>query len=318
MNFLIWQTAYLGDVVLATPLIETLRFNFPSARLGFVGRPFIRELFEGMGLDLIPFSKTLGESIRILKKIKDYDVAVVPHRSLRTALIMLFSGIPTRIGFDRSEFPLAFTHRVKHRWELHEVDRNLELLKPLGVKKIVRETRLHLPQEEKEGILKKFGLKEGSYIVVNPFSNFPLKEWSLKNWADLLKRFKDLRIVVTGLKEDIQKASILEREVSFVNLVGKTSLRELMGVLAGAKFVISNDSSPVHIANALGVPAFTVYTATSPDYGFYPLKGGYISNPAPCSPCSPNPKRCRRRDKICLSLPSPELVFERLKETFDI
>ena len=314
MRFLVWQTAFLGDVILATPLVLTLRKNFPSSRIAFAGRPFIKELFKGWDIDLLPFSKGFRESFSVLKKIRNFDVAVVPHRSLRTALIMLASRIPRRIGFDRSEFKLAFTDVVEHRWDLHEIDRNLELLKPLGVKELVRKTYLPLSEDEKKQILEKFNLEYKGYVLINPFSNFPLKEWSLENWKGLIRKLGDVEVVITGLKGDAEKARRLEEEVRFRNLVGKTSLRELMGVVAGARVVISNDSSPVHIANALGVPAITVYTATSSDYGFYPLVGSYVNNPAPCSPCSPNPKRCITGTRECLRLPSPHLVLEVLKE----
>ena len=314
MRILIWQTAFLGDVILATPLVLTLRKNFPSSSITFAGRPFIKELFKGWDIDLLPFSKGFRESFSVVKKIRNFDVAVVPHRSLRTALIMLASRIPRRIGFDRSELKLAFTDIVEHRWDLHEIDRNLELLKPLGVKEFVRKTYLPLSEEEKRSILNKFGLEDRGYVLINPFSNFPLKEWSLENWKTLIKKLSGEEVVVTGLKEDYEKARSLSEGVRFRNLVGKTSLRELMGVVAGARVVVSNDSSPVHMANALGVPAITVYTATSSYYGFYPLLGSYVNNPAPCSPCSPNPKRCRKGTRECLSLPSPNLVLEVLKE----
>ena len=308
MKILIWQTAYLGDVILTTPLIRTIRENFPNSQIGFVGRPFIKELLKGYDIELIPFGKSLKESFSIVKKIKGYDVAVSPHRSMRTALILFFSGIKRRIGFNKSELPFLYTDLVEHRWELHEVDRNLSLLKPLGVKKFVRETKLFADAES----IKKFGLREKDYVVISPFSNFPLKEWSLENWNELIKRL-DARIVITGTKNDIKKAEGLIKTGKVINLVGKTSLRELMGVIKGARLVVANDSSPVHIANALGVPAITVYTATSSKYGFYPLIGAYLDNPAPCSPCSPNPKKCKTGTKECLRLPAPEDVLSLIK-----
>ncbi len=314
-SFLIWQTAFLGDVVLATSLVLTLKENFPSSRIAFVGRPFIKELFKGWDVELIAFSKGFLESFRIRKVIRGFDVAIVPHRSLRTALIMLFSSIPRRIGFDRSEFRWAFTDTVPHLWGLHEIDRNLKLLEPLGVDKFVRKTYLPMGDEEMDRVLSNLGLEKKGYILVNPFSNFPLKEWSLENWARIINRLvsEGIEVVVSGLKSDLEKARRLKEMANFKNLVGKTSLRELMAVIKGSKFVLSNDSSPVHIANAFGVPAITIYTATSSRYGFYPIKGGYIDNPAPCSPCSPNPKRCKTGTLECLSLPSPDDVFKVLE-----
>ncbi|AAC06484.1 glycosyltransferase family 9 protein [Aquifex aeolicus] len=309
MKILIWQTAYLGDVVLATPLIQTLKKNFPDAKIGFVGRPFIKELFKDEEVELIPYSKKFKESFTVIRKIKNYDVVISPHRSMRTALILFFSGIKERIGFDRSDLPFLYTKLVPHRWELHEVDRNLELLKPLGVKEFIRETKLKMKEEEYRKILNKFNLKEKKYIVISPFSNFPLKEWSLKNWKELVRKL-NTPVVITGTKEDEERSKEIDGK-NVVNLVGKTSLREFMGVLKGAKFAISNDSSAVHVANAFRVPALTIYTATSPKYGFYPLIGEYIQNPAPCSPCSPNPKKCKTGTKECLYFPEPDYVLEK-------
>ncbi len=309
MKFLIWQTAFLGDVVLTTPLIETIKANFPNARISFVGKPFILELLRGFDIETIPFSKTLRESFSIIKRIKDNDVALVPHRSLRSALIILASRIPTRIGFKRSEFPFAFTHRVDHDWNLHEVDRNLTLLKPLGVSKIVRKLKLYVEESEVERVLSKFSLKYKGFVVINPFSNFPLKEWALENWAGFIRKV-DRRVVVIGLPKDRIKVERLKTLADFIDLVGKTSLRELMALIKASEVVVSNDSAPVHIANALGVPALTVYTSTSSKYGFYPLIGGFLDNPSPCSPCSPNPKKCLTGTKECLYKPSPDLVLE--------
>ncbi len=306
MRILLWQTAYLGDVVLATPLIKSLKKNFPKAHIAFVGRSFIKELLNGFDIELIPFDKGLKESFEMLEKIKDYHVAISPHISARTALILFFSGIPIRIGFDRSELSWLYTHRIKHRWDMHEVDRNLELLKPLGIKNFERLPALMVEEEEKRKAIEKFNLPR-EFVVISPFSNFPLKEWSLENWLELVKRIR-LPVVVVG-----KERGEAFKDSSVINLVGKTSLRELMAVISLSKAVISCDSSPVHIANALGVPAISIYTATSPDYGFYPLKGYYLKPDLWCSPCSPNPKRCKTGTQACLNKVRVEDVLEKLE-----
>ncbi|HCO39498.1 MAG TPA: ADP-heptose--LPS heptosyltransferase [Aquificaceae bacterium] len=306
MRILLWQTAYLGDVVLATPLIKSLKKNFPKAHIAFVGRSFIKELLKGFDIELIPFDKRIKESFEMLEKIKDYHVAISPHISARTALILFFSGIPIRIGFDRSELSWLYTHRIKHRWDMHEVDRNLELLKPLGIKNFERLPALMVEEEEKRKAIEKFNLPR-EFVVISPFSNFPLKEWSLENWLELVKRIR-LPVVVVG-----KERGEAFKDSSVINLVGKTSLRELMAVISLSKAVISCDSSPVHIANALGVPAISIYTATSPDYGFYPLKGYYLKPDLWCSPCSPNPKRCKTGTQACLNKVRVEDVLEKLE-----
>lgn len=312
MKLLVWQTAYLGDVVLATPLIRTLHENFPTAKIGFVGRSFIRELLKGYPIELIPFDKSLKESFTLLERIKEYSVVVNPNISMRSALILFFSGIPTRIGFDRSELRWLYSHQVKHRWGIHEVDRNLELLKPLGIKKLIREPRLYLEEEEEERARQKFKLPK-EFVVLSPFSNFVLKEWSLKRWKELIKLL-DVPVVLVGTAKDSERSQELEVGAKVLNLVGKTSIRELMAVIKLSKLVISCDSSPVHIANALGKPAVSVYTSTSPVYGFYPLLGAYLTPSLRCSPCSPNPKVCKEGHYMCLEAVSAEEVAEKAKD----
>ena len=306
MRIILRQTAYLGDVVLTTPLIKSLKKNFPKAHIAFVGRSFIKELLKGFDIELIPFDKRIKESFEMLEKIKDYHVAISPHISARTALILFFSGIPIRIGFDRSELSWLYTHRIKHRWDMHEVDRNLELLKPLGIKDFERLPTLMVDEEEKRRVVEKFNLPR-EFVVISPFSNFPLKEWSLENWLELIKRI-NLPVVVVG-----KERGEIFKDSPVINLVGKTNLRELMSVISISKAVISCDSSPVHMANAFGVPAISIYTATSPDYGFYPLKGYYLKPDLWCSPCSPNPKRCKTGTQACLNKVRVEDVLEKLE-----
>ena len=297
MKILIWQSAYLGDVVLTTPLIRTLKRHFPSSQVAFAGRSFIRELLKGLDVELITFDKGFWESFEVIEKLREYHIAISPHISARSALILFMAGVPTRIGFDRSELKWLYTHIVKHRWGIHEVDRNLELLKPLGIREFERMPYLFVSEEEKKRVRDKFRLPE-SFAVLSPFSNFRLKEWNIDRWLELSKRLNITPVIVGA---DTQRASIFDK-VEGINLIGKTSLRELMAVISLSKVVISCDSAPVHIANSLGVPALSVYTATSPDYGFYPLIGDYVKPKLYCSPCSPNPKVCRTGTQACLSM----------------
>jgi len=311
MKILIWQTAYLGDVILTTPLIRTLERNFPDAKLSFVGRPFITEVFRGYNLQVIPFNKGFFESFSIVDKIRDHHIVLSPHRSARSSVLLFLSGIPVRIGFDRSELSWLYTHTVAHSWKKHEVERNLDLLIPLGIRQniMVKDTKLFVGDEEIKAVREKFHLPK-EYIVFAPFSNFPLKEWYTEGWIELASALS-LPKVLLGTERDLQKALHMKKRTNLINLVGRTSLRELFAVISGAKLVISSDSSPVHIANALGIPAICIYTSTSPSYGFYPRIGSYLTPQIPCSPCSPNPKKCKAGSYECLKGVKPEDVIRK-------
>ncbi|MGB9873360.1 MAG: glycosyltransferase family 9 protein, partial [Hydrogenobacter sp.] len=185
MKILIWQTAYLGDVILTTPIIRTLKNNFPDAELGFVGRSFVGELLKGYPIRFIPFNKGFFESFSIIDKIKDHHIVLSPHISARSSLLLFLSGIPVRIGFDRSELSWLYTHTVAHTWEKHEVERNLDLLRPLGIRQdsMIKETKIFVDEEEIKIVREKFRLPE-EYVVLAPFSNFPLKEWYAEGWIE--------------------------------------------------------------------------------------------------------------------------------------
>jgi heptosyltransferase-2 len=305
MKVLLWQTAYLGDVVLATSLLRILTKRFQ--KVSFVGRPFIKELLKGYDVELIPFNKGFLESFRIRKTIRSYDAVLSAHRSMRTALILYFSRIPLRIGFDKSELAFLYTHTVPHQWGIHEVERNAQLLKPLGIVPEPEKLypKLFVEEEEVKNVMERFRLPE-EYVVLSPFSNFSLKEWHIDRWLELAKAIGK-KVVVVGTGKDMERARVFDAYA--INLVGKTSLRELMAVISRAKLVISCDSSPVHIANALDVPAITIYTSTSPIYGFYPLKGAYLTPELACSPCSPNPKRCKTGTYDCIRAVSVENIL---------
>ena len=208
MKVLLWQTAYLGDVVLATSLLRILTKRFQ--KVGFVGRPFIKELLKGYDVELVPFNKGFLESFRIRKAIRSYDVVLSAHRSMRTAFILYFSGIPIRVGFDKSELAFLYTHTVPHRWGMHEVERNAQLLKPLGIVPEPGELypKLFVEQGEVRSVIEKFQLPE-EYVVLSPFSNFSLKEWYIDNWLELAKAIGK-KVVVVGTEKDMERARVFD------------------------------------------------------------------------------------------------------------
>ncbi|MEN3034625.1 MAG: glycosyltransferase family 9 protein [Aquificaceae bacterium] len=300
MKVLVVQSAYLGDVVLSTALLNSLWQSKRFEEVAILARPFATELLKGLPCRVIPFNKTLKETFRLIKVIKDFDAIISPHRSMRTSLMLFFSGVKKRAGFARAELSFLYPNRVEHLWQEHEIDRNLKLARSLFPWLKKAPMTLFVSKEEKALAREKFKLPE-NYVVLAPQSQFKLKEW--KRWQELI-RLIDLPCVIIGKRDEPIEGGI--------NLQGKTSIREFMAIISMSKAVISCDSSAIHVANALNVPALCIYTSTGPQYGFYPVYGKYLTPEISCSPCSPNPKRCITKTYQCLKAIEPERVAREL------
>jgi len=320
MGIVLWQSAFLGDLVLASNLLANLLINFPREEITLVARPFAVELFKGIErLRVLPLKKTLGGTREVIRQIRGYKIAFGVQRGLRTSLSLFLARIPTRVGFKNAELSFLYTHRVDHRWGIHEVERNAQLLKALNLK--VYTDRLFLPIDWKtlERVEKKFNLK-GEFVAVAPSANFEPKRWREDYFARVIELLlkEGIEVVLMGAKgkdEEVARRvlSLLGEPKGVKNLAGKTTVGELVHLIFLAKAVLSNDSAPVHIAEAVGTPVLTVYCATSPHYGFFPRGGLYLyPQNLKCHPCKPNPKSCPLSTLECAGAVKPEEVFNRL------
>ena len=326
-KILIFQTAFLGDLILTSPLIKSVKKSFPGSKVHLVVRKGLEGVFEGFGyLDkVIPFDKKglLGFAKRLRKE--GYSLVLSPHRSHRTSLILFLAGIPRRIGYDRAGFSFFYTDRVRHEFRegLHEVERLLSLLKPLEEYGIVYDRDVELPLEEPfyRKTLSRFSLKERAYTVIAPGSVWPTKAWLPEYFAEVGKFLtgRGFKVVIVGSKAD---KSYCDKVYSYmegnaVNLCGKTSLKEFFSVIKGARLLVSNDSSPVHVAAAFKTPVVEVYGATVPRFGFFPYGPGKFVEVEglKCRPCGLHGgKKCPEGHFKCMVELKPERVVEVVEE----
>ena len=322
MKVLVWQTAFLGDLVLTSNLLLNLHKNFPNRVIHLVAQPFAVELFRNIPwLEILPFNKTLKGNVEILKTIKGFDLAISPHRGLRTALTLFLARIKERVGFDKAEASFLYTKRVQHVWGIHEVVRNQKLLTAVGLKIYTDELLLDWNEEELFLVRKKYNLKP-PYIVISPGANFSPKRWKPEYFGEVANYLQQIgfKVILTGGGKDYQTAAEVLKNIKnpqgVINLVGKTTIRELIHLIKGANLVISNDSAPTHIAEAVGTKVLTIYCATSSHYGFYPRKGRYLEpseGTLSCHPCKPNPKTCKTGTWKCVGLVKPEQVIKEIE-----
>lgn len=316
MKILVWQTAFLGDLILTTPLIASLKRLYPSSKITLVAKPFAKEVFaHNPHLDeLIIFDKqkqSFWNLLKLLRK-KRFSLAICPHRSHRASMALFGAAIPVRIGFDRAGFSFLFTQKAVHCFDgTHEIKRNLSLLKTIKGNFLKKEGELiDTPQlyllPEEENFISKFSLRAKEYLVIAPGSKWPSKRWTREGFFQVITYFlqQKVPVVLIGSKEDLDFAKSIGKFNSalFFNLVGKTTLRQSFALIKGAKLLLSNDSAPVHMAEALGTPSVAVFGPTVRDFGFYPYKlGKVVEVTLACRPCGLHGhKACPQKHHHCM------------------
>ena len=329
-RILIIQTAFIGDVILCTPLIKGLRKTFPDSFISFLLIPETKNVLENNPhlSEILVYDKRknkgIGSFLQIITRVKqgEFDLAVIPHRSLRSALLAYLSRIPVRIGFDKSTGSFLFTRQVVYNNNVHEVDRNLSLLSDFSTR--TKETSPELfPSSEDFSYARKLlsdsGITERDKIVcVAPGSVWATKRWLPEKFAevsDLLLGEARAKVIFLGSEED---GALCEKTAELMTgrpaiLAGKTSVLQSAAIASFCKVILSNDSAPVHIASAMKIPVVAIFGSTIPEFGFAPygINHVIIQKKMECRPCGIHGKRkCPKEHFRCMREITTKEVFQ--------
>jgi heptosyltransferase-2 len=329
---LIVQTAFIGDVILATPLAEAVQRRFPGSRVDFVAIPAAANILEkNPFVDRVVIFDKRGRQRGLIALLKfaanlrneQYDLALVPHRSLRSALLVWLAKIPQRIGFNRSSALAGwlFTARVPYR-QKHEVERNLDLLRALNGAVPTPSPKI-IWDETDTRIVDGFcgENKNGKWFcALAPGSVWATKRWPAERFAALARRLiaeTGARIFLIGGPSDAELCARLAREIggACINTAGKLTLCQSAALLDRCRILVSNDSAPTHLGVATKCKVITIFGPTVPAFGFAPFGDGHavIEKNLPCRPCSSHGgKRCPIGTHACMLEISVEEVFSRV------
>ncbi len=336
MRILIVQTAFIGDVILCTPMIKSL--VDAGHEVGFVLKPEASNLLEkDDSLSQLHIYDKRGRDrgikgfTRMLKVIKncDYETALVPHRSIRSALLVKASGIQKTIGFDKSAGSWLFTDKIVYRQDHHEVIRNHSLLEPLGITGEPPPPYLNFSLEDiekAEEALTVWGVDDvETLIAFGPGSKWLTKQWGEENFkglAKLILKESDCRIICFGGNEDIglcdSIASIDKKRIH--NSAGMFSLRESAAALRKIKMAFSNDNGFMHLSVAADVPVVAIFGPTVPEFGFSPWGEKHVISGInlECRPCRIHgSEKCPEKHFKCMKELTPEMVFEKSRSIID-
>jgi heptosyltransferase-2 len=335
-NVLVLQTSFLGDTVLTLPLISEIKRRFPVKRLSVVCLPLSRELLQDYSVIdevIVDDKKDLDRGFAGLKrtaaalKSRRFTLALTPHKSLRSALLLHFAGIPYRVGFRQSRGWFLFQKRVHRDSTRHDVERNLSLLRAFGIAVENCQRELALPvsraiQDSVDAKLSSLGIAEKKITIgLNPGSVWPTKRWSTAGFArltELLKQRYDCQVLLFGGAEDAETVADVQSRCGCagINLVGEISLRHLAAAIGRCHVFVTNDSAPMHVAVARKVPVVALFCATSPSLGFYPYSSNAIvlEKNLSCRPCaSHGGRRCPLGSEDCIRQIHPEAVLNAIE-----
>jgi heptosyltransferase-2 len=297
-KFLVIQTAFIGDAILASAILEKLHVYYPEAKIDLLVRKGNESLYANHPYlnECIVWNKQEGKYnslFNLLKKIKQnkYDVVVNLHRFSSSGYLTAFSKAKQTIGFDKNPLSFLFNKKVKHDIGngIHEVERNQELIATLTDKQFAK-PKLY-PSAANFSKVEEY--KKCKYVCMAPSSVWFTKQLPIHKWVELCnKQLNDTTIYLLGAAGDSQICEDIKNKSSnknIVNLAGKLNLLDSCALLKDAEMNYVNDSGPLHLATAMNAPTTAFFCSTVPAFGFTPLSDNSkvieIKEKLDCRPC---------------------------------
>lgn len=307
-RILIRATNWIGDAVISEPALAAVRELFQKAEITLLARPAVAELFGGhpafdrivlydhrrRHAGLVGKWRLAGE----LRRFR-FDLAILFQNAFEAALLAFLAGIPHRYGYATDGRGWLLTKAVGIPKPLrmeHQVRYYLDLLRPFGANEAVRSPRLFLSEKEEEAMnrrLAEAGLAESDVVIgLNPGSTYGgAKRWLPERFAETADRLaQDCggRVVIVGAagEEALGQAIADAMRNKPVVLSGRTTIRELMAAIKRCRLFLTNDTGPMHIAAAFGVPVVAVFGPTD-SRTTAPFGSGHVivRRPVECAPC---------------------------------
>jgi heptosyltransferase-2 len=337
-KILVIQTAFIGDAILTLPMIQKLKKMIPGSEIDVISNPVTSEIFSASPyvnkvtcLDKKGEHKSFFSLIKFAKEIRsrNYMRIYSPHRSFRTAFIVMQSAVRETYGFTNSSFRHVYKHLIDYRYDHHEVQRNLDLA---GFDYSSEDwhilPELEIPGNVKENVRDFFANYNinNHVAVVAPGSVWNTKVYPAEYFKKIIGYLVDNygKVLLIGGESDISLCTNLASgfKQNVMSVAGKFTLLETIELLKNSKILISNDSAPTHFGICVDIPVLTLYCSTTANFGFYPYneKSGYLSyDDLFCKPCGIHGhSKCPVNTFDCGYNLKPETVISKIEEILNV
>lgn len=332
-NILIRGVNWIGDAVMSMPAINAIRKAYPDAHISLMVKPFVAPLFEhNPSIDEIILYEDRYRGIFGRFKLachlrkKRFKKAILLQNAFDAALIAFLAGIPERIGYNRDGRGFLLTKKIPHDKldrKIHHIDYYLNLLKSIGIDTEPPRPWIYLTGEERESARCMLSQLRRPILGINPGATYgSAKRWFPERFAEVAKWFQmetGGSIVIFGGPNEVDIAQEIDKHIfdSKLFLAGKTSLREFAALISECDVFVSNDSGPMHMADALVTPLVAIFGSTSAELtGPTSPNTHVLASAVTCRPCFE--RRCGLGDLRCMSLVRSDDVFFRIKEALPV
>ena len=306
-KILVIQTAFIGDVVLATAIVEMLAQFYPVAQLHFLVRKGNETLLQNnphIHTTLVWNKKEnkIRNLFGVLQQIRKnrYEKVINLQRFFATGLLTALSGGIETIGFNKNPLSFLFSKKIPHIISengrpKHEIERNNDLIKAF-TDEVFNLPKLY-PSTDDYAIALNYRVEH--YVTMTPSSVWFTKQYPVDKWVDLINCFpNNYTIYLLGGKDNIAECELIKAKVTNTMvevLAGKLSFLQSAALMNTASMNYVNDSAPLHFASAMNAPVTAIFCSTVKDFGFTPLSDkSYIIETAevlPCRPCGLHGKK---------------------------
>jgi len=291
MNILVKGNNWLGDAVMSLPTLRSLKTMMPRSRVTVLTKPAFADLYRGAPyVDEVLSHERGGMAVwmRTIKELKKkrFDAALVLPRSFSAAFLAWSVRVPRRIGYPDGPRTKLLTETPAPIERSHRVYHYHHLLCALGTPPAVLPPRIELPPDARAWAEEK--LPGGPWIGMNPGATYgAAKQWFPDRFIELGRTLaRRARLVVVGGPAEAELGEKVARGVGGLSIAGRTSVMQLSAALARLKLFVTNDTGPMHVADAVGTPMVAIFGPTdwivTPPFG---KTHTIVRHEIECSPC---------------------------------